>query len=391
MTLQTDDTKHRLVISAWREEFMAASAHTYKRISYDRHLVRYFREISKFQPLDAGEEHALAKRWRENHDREAADRLVTSHLRLVVKVALGFRGYGLPISDLIAEGNIGMMRAVDGFDPCRGVRLSTYAVWWIRAAIQQYILHNWSLVRISTTAAQKKLFFRLRRTKELVNAIEGGDLSQEHVRRIASWLNVPTKEVVSMNRRLAAPDSSLNAPLGPEGEGQWQDWLIDDTPSQEIQLAEHEEHTKRRQALSQGLAALSTRERHIVVERHLKEKPATLDVLGRAHGVSDERIRQIEVIALKKLKMAIRGGAADHQLLPRRMVPLLQHGAAGSRGGKARVREAWRVARRDLAADAAGRPQVGTLEQADLPDSVGHRGEGGCGLQPAPQASGLPG
>jgi RNA polymerase sigma-32 factor len=287
---------------------MAASAHN--RISSDRHLMRYFREMSKFQLLDALEERALAKRWREHQDREAADRLVTSHLRLVVKVALGFRGYGLPISDLIAEGNIGMMRAVKTFDPCRGVRLSTYAVWWIRAAIQKYILHNWSLVQITATAVQKKLFFRLRRTKELVKASEDGDLSQEHVERIASWLNVPTREVVSMNRRLAASDSSLNAPFGPEGEDQWQDRLIDDTPSQEIQFAEHEEHTKRRQALGQGLAALDARERRIVVERHLKEEPATLSVLSRTYGVSDERIRQIEVIALKKLKKVIRGDGA---------------------------------------------------------------------------------
>jgi RNA polymerase sigma-32 factor len=284
---------------------MAAPARAYNRLSSDRHLVRYLREVSKFPRLDAGEERALAKRWRENQEREASDRLVTSHLGLVVKVAVGFRGYGLPISDLIAEGNIGMMRAVDLFDPYRGFRLSTYAVWWIRAAIQRYILRNWSLVQITTTAAQKRLFFRLRQTKERIKAIEGSDLSPEQVARIASWLNAPTKEVVSMNRRLAAPDSSLNAPRGPWDEGQWQDSLIDDTPSQEVHLAEHEERIKRRQLLGQGLAALNTRERHIVVERHLKEEPATLDVLSRVHGVCDERIRQIEVTALRKLKKAI--------------------------------------------------------------------------------------
>jgi len=289
---------------------LAAPHRTRTRCSGDRHLGRYLRELNQFPRLDADEERALAERWRENGEREAADRLITSHLPLVVKVALRFRGYGLPISDLIAEGNIGMMRAVRGFDPHRGTRLSTYAVWWIRAAIQQYILHNWSLVQITTTVSQKRLFFRLRRTKERAGALGDGDLSPEQVTQIASWLSVPSKEVVSMNRRLAGPDNSLNAPVGTGEEGQWQDWLIDGGPNQEVQLAEQEERAKRRQLLGQGLAALSIRERQIVLERHLKEEPASLRVLSKAYGVSGERIRQIEVIALKKLKKAIQGTCA---------------------------------------------------------------------------------
>ena len=275
----------------------------FSRLSHDRGLARYLQQLRKFPMLDAEEEFALAKLWRENQDQDAADRLITSHLTLVVKVAVGFGGYGLPISELIAEGNIGMMLAINGFDPYRGFRLSTYSVWWIRAAIQEYILHNWSLVKIGTTDAQKKLFFRLRRTKERIKAIEDGDLSSEQVARIASWLNVPAKEVVSMNRRLAARDSSLNAPVEAGGEGQ--DWLVDDKPTQEIQLGEHEEITKRRHLLGRGLATLNARERHILVERHLRENPVTLNVLSRAYGVSDERVRQIEIIALRKLRKAI--------------------------------------------------------------------------------------
>src|SRR5262245_2624215 len=289
---------------------MAAPARSFSQLPCDRHLAHYLQELRKFPMLDAEEELALAKRWRENRERDAADRLVTSHLRLVVKVAAGFRGYGLPISELIAEGNVGMMRAINRFDPHRGFRLATYAMWWIRAAIQEYILHNWSLVKIGTTAAQKKLFFRLRRSKDRIKAIEDGDLSPEQVAGIANWLDVPAKEVISMNRRLAAPDSSLNAPVKAGGEGQWQDSLVDDRPSQEIQLAQYEEITKRRQLLDRGLATLNARERHILVERHLKEEPATLDLLSRAYGVTRERVRQIEVVALRKLQRAVRGAPA---------------------------------------------------------------------------------
>jgi len=288
------------------------TTHRFSRLSHNGHLARYLQQLRKFPKLEAEEELALAKRWRENQDRHAADRLITSHLGLVVKVAVGFGGYGLPINELIAEGNIGMMLAINGFDPQRGFRLSTYSVWWIRRAIQQYILRNWSLVKIGTTATQKKLFFSLRRTKERIKAIEDGDLSSEQVARIAGWLNVPAEEVVSMNRRLTARDSSLNAPAQAGGEGQ--DWLVDDRPSQEIQLGEHEEITKRRHLLDRGLATLNARERHILVERHLKENPVTLNVLSRAYGVSDERVRQIEIIALRKLQKAIRG--VDFEPMP---------------------------------------------------------------------------
>jgi RNA polymerase sigma-32 factor len=291
---------------------MGVTTRRFSRPSHDRDLARYLLQLRKFPKLDAEEEFALAKLWQEKQDQHASDRLITSHLALVVKVAVGFGGYGLPLSELIAEGNIGLMLAMNGFDPHRGFRFSTYSVWWIRAAIQEYVLHNWSLVKIGTTATQKTLFFRLRRTKERIKAIEDGDLSSEQVARIASWLNVPAKDVVSMNRRLASRDSSLNAPVEAGGEGQ--DWLVDDRPSQEIQLGEHEEIIKRRHLLGRGLATLNARERHILVERHLKEDPVTLKVLSRAYGVSDERVRQIESVALRKLQKAIRG--VDFEAIP---------------------------------------------------------------------------
>src|SRR5262245_54069756 len=263
-------------------------------------LAHYFREMDKFPMLEAGEERALAKRWREHRDSDAANRLVTSHLRLVVKIAAGFRGYGLPLVDLIAEGNVGMIRAVNGFDPDRGFRLATYAVWWIRAMIQEYILRNWSLVRIGTTAAQKRLFFKLRWAKGQIRAIEGADLSPEQVETIARQLEVPADEVVAMNRRLFGPDSSLDAPVQRGGEVRWQDWLADDSPSQEIRIAQIEESSQRRQLLRQALATLTDRERHILSWRHLAEEPRTLEVLGQEHGVSAERIRQIEATAYRK-------------------------------------------------------------------------------------------
>jgi len=261
--------------------------------------------------LEADEEFMLAKRWREHKDAEAAHRLVTSHLRLVAKIAMGYRGYGLPINELIAEGNVGMMQAVKRFDPDRGFRLATYAMWWIRAAIQEYILHSWSLVKIGTTAAQKKLFFNLRRVKGQIKAIEEGDLSPEQVNKIAERLDVPADDVISMNRRLAAPDNSLNAPLKAEGEGEWQDWLVDESPTQETRFAENEELSKRQKLLGQALASLNERERHILSERRLKDDPATLEDLSKEYDISRERVRQIEVRAFEKLQKSIRNAARE--------------------------------------------------------------------------------
>ncbi|HET6223446.1 MAG TPA: RNA polymerase sigma factor RpoH [Dongiaceae bacterium] len=306
---------------------MAVSNRSFTPLSWDRYLANYLHEVRKFPMLEPDEEYMLVRRWSEHKDRRAADRLVTSHLRLVVKIAAGFRGYGLPISDLIAEGNVGMMRAINGFDPNRGFRLATYAVWWIRAAIQEYILHSWSLVKIGTTASQRKLFFKLRRVKEQIKAIEEGDLSPEQVTRIAERLAVSADEVVSMNRRLAEPDTSLNAPLKGGSEGQWQDWLVDDRPSQEAELAEHEEMSQRRQLLGKALATLNERERHILVERHLTEEPPTLDVLGKAYGISPERVRQIEVVAYRKLQKAVRTAPGTHVIPAGRSRPAIAQAA----------------------------------------------------------------
>src|SRR6201984_1188761 len=224
---------------------MSTAIQALPRLVSDSGLTRYLQQIRKFPMLEVDEEFMLAKRWREHNDPEAAHRLVTSHLRLVAKIAMGYRGYGLPMSELIAEGNLGMIRAVKRFDPDRGFRLATYAMWWIRAAVQEYILHSWSLVKIGTTAAQKKLFFNLRRVKGQIKAIEEGDLSPDQIKNISERLDVPEEDVVTMNRRLAAPDNSLNAPLRAEGEGEWQDWLVDETPSQETRMAESEELSAR--------------------------------------------------------------------------------------------------------------------------------------------------
>ena len=294
---------------------MVALTRALPTLLWDQHLAQYLQQIRKFPMLEADEEFMLAKRWREHKDPEAAHRLVTSHLRLVAKIAMGYRGYGLPMSELIAEGNLGMIRAVKRFDPDRGFRLATYAMWWIRAAVQEYILHSWSLVKIGTTAAQKKLFFNLRRVKGQIKAIEDGDLAPEQVDRIAERLNVSTEDVVSMNRRLAAPDNSLNAPLRADGEGEWQDWLVDDTPNQESRLAEDEELTKRRGLLQQALKALNERERHILTERRLKDDPTTLEELAAQYGVSRERVRQIEVRAFEKLQKAMRAAANERNLV----------------------------------------------------------------------------
>jgi RNA polymerase sigma-32 factor len=281
-------------------------------------LARYLQEIRRFPMLLADEEYMLAKRWREHDDPDAAHRLVTSHLRLVAKIAMGYRGYGLPLSELISEGNVGMMQAVKRFDPDRGFRLATYAMWWIRASIQEYILHSWSLVKIGTTAAQKKLFFNLRRLKGQIQAIEEGDLTPEHVAKIAKELDVPESDVVSMNRRLMAPDNSLNAPLRAdgEGEGEWQDWLVDDEASQESKLGDRQELGLRRDLLKTAMSHLTDRERDILMERRLKENPTTLEDLSAKYGISRERVRQIEVRAFEKLQKAIKAGAMDRQLLP---------------------------------------------------------------------------
>jgi RNA polymerase sigma-32 factor len=284
-------------------------------ISSEGNLGRYLSEIRKFPMLTVEEEFMLAQRWREHADPTAAHRLVTSHLRLVAKIAMGYRGYGLPVSELISEGNVGMMQAVKRFDPDRGFRLATYAMWWIRAAIQEYILHSWSLVKMGTTAAQKKLFFNLRKLKGQMQAIEDGDLNPEHVRKIATDLDVPEADVVSMNRRLAAPDHSLNAPLRADGEGEWQDWLVDDRDNQEVVLADREELSKRTKLLKAAMAELNERERHILTERRLRDMPTTLEDLSQHYNISRERVRQIEVRAFEKLQKHIRTAATRERLL----------------------------------------------------------------------------
>ena len=269
-------------------------------------LSRYLQEIRRFPMLEPQQEFMLAKSWREHGDTKAAHQLVTSHLRLVAKIAMGYRGYGLPVAELISEGNVGMMQAVKRFDPDRGFRLATYAMWWIRASIQEYILHSWSLVKMGTTAAQKKLFFNLRKLKGQMQAIEEGDLSPEQVTKIATRLGVPEEEVVNMNRRLAAPDSSLNAPVKAEGDMEWQDWLVDDSPNQEARLADSQELGQRKGMLAAALKQLTDRERRIIVERRLIEEPKTLEDLSSEYGISRERVRQIEVRAFDKLQKAMK-------------------------------------------------------------------------------------
>ena len=280
-------------------------------------LARYLQEIRKFPLLGQEEEYMLAKRWREHADPEAAQRLVTSHLRLVAKIAMGYRGYGLPLADLIAEGNLGMMQAVKRYDPDRGFRLATYAMWWIRASIQEYILHSWSLVKLGTTAAQKKLFFNLRRIKGRIHAIDEGDLSPENLQKIATELQVPESDVVEMNRRLAGPDHSLNAPVRADTDsGEWQDWLVDDAEDQERTLGEMEELGLRRDLLADAMSHLSARERDILEERRLRDEPATLEDLAQKYGVSRERVRQIEVRAFDKLQARIKSAVTERKLLP---------------------------------------------------------------------------
>jgi len=283
-------------------------------VSPEGNLARYLDRIRKFPMLDPGEEFMLAKRWHEHGDVEAAHKMVTSHLRLVAKIAMGYRGYGLPLNEIISEGNVGLMQAVKRFDPDRGFRLATYAMWWIRASIQEYILHSWSLVKMGTTAAQKKLFFNLRKLKGKLQAIEEGDLSPENVAKIAKELSVSEDDVISMNRRLSSPDHSLNAPLRQDGDGEWMEWLEDESDSQETMLAESEELEMRRGLLAKAMTNLNERERHILNERRLKEDPTTLEDLSQVYGISRERVRQIEVRAFEKLQKAMRNLAREERL-----------------------------------------------------------------------------
>ncbi len=279
-------------------------------------LNRYLAEIKKFPILTPEEEYMLAKRWAEHQDTDAAAKLVNSHLRLVAKIAMGYRGYGLPLSELISEGNIGLMQGVKKFEPERGFRLATYAMWWIRASIQEFILRSWSLVKMGTTAAQKKLFFNLRRMKNRIEAFEEGDLKPEDVAKIATDLGVTEEDVISMNRRMAmGGDTSLNVPLREEGEGTWQDFLVDSGPLQDERVAEAEETRVRHDLLVEAMSALNDREKHILTERRLSDEPKTLEELSQVYNVSRERIRQIEVRAFEKLQKALMGLAGERRLL----------------------------------------------------------------------------
>ena len=287
-------------------------------LSPDGNLSRYLEQIRSFPMLEPKQEYMLAKAWKEKGDVDSAHQLVTSHLRLVAKIAMGYRGYGLPVADLISEGNLGMMHAVKKFEPEKGFRLATYAMWWIKAAIQEYILRSWSLVKIGTTAGQKKLFFNLRRIKGQIQAIDEGDLKPEQVTHIANELNVTEAEVMSMNQRMAGNDRSLNVPLSRDGEGtgEWQDWLEDDTIDQETSFAEHEEYSTRANLMMDAMKGLNEREQRILQARRLAEPPLTLEDLAGEFNVSRERIRQIEVRAFEKLQKAVRDKANEMKLLP---------------------------------------------------------------------------
>jgi len=293
---------------------MTARTATIPSVSTEGSLSSYLQAIRKFPMLEPDQEFMLAKRWREHEDSDAAHQLVTSHLRLVAKIAMGYRGYGLPVSELISEGNVGLVQAVKRFDPDRGFRLATYAMWWIRASIQEYILHSWSLVKMGTTAAQKKLFFNLRKIKGQINALEEGDLHPDNVKEIATRLKVSETEVVNMNRRLSAADHSLNAPMRIDGDGEWMDWLEDDAPSQEAVLAESEELESRRELLKEAMGTLNEREQHILTERRLKDEPSTLEELSQTYDISRERVRQIEVRAFEKLQKAMRNAAIEQHI-----------------------------------------------------------------------------
>jgi RNA polymerase sigma-32 factor len=299
-----------------------AKTSTLPTISSEGGLQRYLQEIRQFPMLQPEEEFMLAKRWREHNDREAAHKLVTSHLRLVAKIAMGYRGYGLPIGEVISEGNVGLMQAVKRFEPDKGFRLATYAMWWIKASIQEFILRSWSLVKMGTTASQKKLFFNLRKVKGQIQALEEGDLRPDQVAEIARRLGVPSEDVVSMNRRLSG-DASLNAPVRIDAEGEWQDWLVDETDDQEQVLAQGEEASMRHDMLTEALEKLNDRERRVFEARRLRDDPVTLEDLSQEFGVSRERIRQIEVRAFEKVQKAVKA-AAGKALAPK---PQLAAGA----------------------------------------------------------------
>jgi RNA polymerase sigma-32 factor len=288
-------------------------------ISGESGLARYLNQIRRFPMLEPQEEYMLAKRWREHEDPDAAHKLVTSHLRFVAKIAMGYRGYGLPISEVVSEGNVGLMQAVKRFEPDKGFRLATYAMWWIRASIQEYILRSWSLVKMGTTASQKKLFFNLRRAKSQISALEDGDMRPDQVKLIATRLGVSEQDVIDMNRRMSG-DASLNTPLREESEGEWQDWLVDDEASQENVLAEREESNNRLDALHDALAVLNPRERRIFEARRLADYPMTLEALSDEFGISRERVRQIEVRAFEKIQSAVKAGVAKTETLPQRRI-----------------------------------------------------------------------
>ena len=293
---------------------------TYARLpapSPEQGLSRYLQEIRKFPMLEPEEEYMLAKAWTDHEDKDAAHKMVTSHLRLAAKIAMGYRGYGLPTAEVISEANVGLMQAVKRFDPERGFRLATYAMWWIRASIQEYILRSWSLVKMGTTAAQKKLFFNLRKAKNRIGALEEGDMRPENVATIAKNLGVNETEVIAMNRRLSGGDASLNAPLKSDGEGsaEWQDWLADDDADQAAEYAERNELESRRSLLMEAMESLNERERHILTERRLKDDPVTLEDLSKVYGVSRERVRQIEVRAFEKLQKRMRDLAAEKGMI----------------------------------------------------------------------------
>ena len=286
--------------------------------SPEQGLSRYMQEIRKFPMLEPEQEYMLAKAWVDHQDSDSAHQLVTSHLRLAAKIAMGYRGYGLPTAEVVSEANVGLMQAVKRFDPEKGFRLATYAMWWIRASIQEYILRSWSLVKMGTTAAQKKLFFNLRKAKNKIGALEDGDLRPDNVSRIATDLGVTEDEVTSMNRRLSGGDASLNAPLKSDGEGasEWQDWLTDDDADQAEAYAEQDELDNRRSMMMEAMQELNERERHILTERKLKDEPQTLEDLSQVYNVSRERIRQIEVRAFEKLQKRMRELAAEQNMIP---------------------------------------------------------------------------
>ena len=283
-------------------------------LSPEQGLSRYLTEIRKFPMLEKNEEFMLARKWREQEDTQSAEKMVTSHLRLVAKIAMGYRGYGLPMAEVISEGNVGLMQAVKKFDPDKGFRLATYAMWWIRAAIQEYILRSWSLVKLGTTAAQKKLFFNLRRLKGEMKALDEGDLRPEQAQLIAEKLNVTEAEVYSMNGRMSGSDASLNVPMGTDGDMEWQDWLADDDQGQAEEFADNQEFNARMELLTAAMEDLNERERHILTERRLSEEPKTLEELSEVYSVSRERIRQIEVRAFEKLQKAMKRMAKDQGL-----------------------------------------------------------------------------